>query len=136
MYLELMIANLAMYLPQIEEVIKKYGVTVQILRDEYVNEVGVKTLKSTGNKVSDVYMVLDNSEKQVKATDSTILGVQIPKVVATMYYAYEPNLQLQHGDYFIYEGYKYTLDIPVNLVNANLVYQVLVRGEIQHAGFL
>lgn len=136
MYLEQMIANLGMYLPQVQEVIKKYGVTVQVLRDEYINEVGVKTLNSTGNKVADVYMVLDNSDKQGRTADNSIEGVQIPKILATMYYSYEPNLRLEHGDYFIYEGYKYTLDIPVNLVNANLVYQVLVRGEINHAGFL
>lgn len=131
-----MIANLGIYLPQIQEVIKKYGVNVQVLRDEYINEVGVKTLKSVGNKVSDVYMVLDNSDKQGKTTENGIQGVHVPKMLATMYYSYEPNLNLQHGDYFIYEGYRYTLDIPVNLVNANLVYQVLVRGEINHAGFL
>lgn len=131
-----MIANLGIYLPQIQEVIKKYGVNVQVLRDEYVNEVGVKTLKTVGNKVSDVYMVLDNSDKQGKTAENGIEGVNVPKMLATMYYSYEPNLNLQHGDYFIYQGYRYTLDIPVNLVNANLVYQVLVRGEINHAGFL
>lgn len=128
--------NLHTYLPQIQSVIESYGVTVQIHRNVYENVVGIKTLKTEGEFVTDLTMVLDNSDKQTKNRENNLQGIDIPKTNATMYYAYDPNITLQHGDYFTYEGIVYTLDIPVNLVNANLVYQVEVIGEIENGGWL
>lgn len=122
---------LAQHLGKIKDAIVTYGVKVTILRDIYENESGVRVLKQSGVPITVVDMVLDNSSDRVEEASTALTGIEKPYISAKMYYAYTPTIDIRYGDYFEYQGLIYQLDIPANLANADLVYQVKVKGAMK-----
>ena len=54
-----------------------------------------------------------------------------PQNVATIYYAFDENVNLKREDYFIIDGIKYIIDVPQNLLHYNILYQVNAEVTIE-----
>lgn len=120
--------NYKKLLPKIQATIEKYGVELDVYRDTYESEVGVQTYKDT-SLVATIKGVLDNS----KSSNSSVQQEQQFHQYAingTLYYAYFQDLQysIEPGDYVIINNIKYILDMPVDILEVGLLYQVSVRG--------
>ncbi len=120
--------NYKKLLPKIQATIEKYGVELDVYRDEYKNEVGVQTYKST-SLISKIKGVLDNS----KGSNSNVQQEQQfyqYSINGTLYYAYfqDPRYSIEPGDYVVINNIKYILDMPVDILEVGLLYQVSVRG--------
>lgn len=120
--------NYKKLLPKIQATIEKYGVELDVYRDTYESEVGVQTYKST-SLVTKIMGVLDNS----KSSNSNVQQEQQfhqYSINGTLYYAYfqDPRYSIEPGDYVVINNIKYILDIPVDILEVGLLYQVAVRG--------
>jgi hypothetical protein len=120
--------NYKKLLPKIQATIEKYGVELDVYRDTYESEVGVQTYKDT-SLVATIKGVLDNS----KSSNSNVQQEQQfhqYSINGTLYYAYfqDPTYTIEPGDYVIINNIKYILDMPVDILEVGLLYQVSVRG--------
>lgn len=120
--------NYKKLLPKIQATIEKYGVELDVYRDTYESEVGVQTYKDT-SLVATIKGVLDNS----KSSNSNVQQEQQfhqYSINGTLYYAYfqDPRYTIEPGDYVIINNIKYILDMPVDILEVGLLYQVSVRG--------
>lgn len=120
--------NYKKLLPKIQATIEKYGVKLDVYRDTYESEVGVQTYKDT-SLVATIKGVLDNS----KSSNSSVQQEQQfhqYSINGTLYYAYfqDPTYTIEPGDYVIINNIKYILDMPVDILEVGLLYQVSVRG--------
>lgn len=120
--------NYKKLLPKIQATIEKYGVELDVYRDAYESEVGVQTYKDT-SLVATIKGVLDNS----KSSNSSVQQEQQfhqYSINGTLYYAYfqDPTYTIEPGDYVIINNIKYILDMPVDILEVGLLYQVSVRG--------
>ena len=73
--------------------------------------------------------VLDNS----KSSNSRVQQEQQfhqYSINGTLYYAYfeDPRYTIEPGDYVVINNIKYILDMPVDILEVGLLYQVSVRG--------
>lgn len=120
--------NYKKLLPKIQATIEKYGVELDVYRDTYESEVGVQTYKDT-SLVATIKGVLDNS----KSSNSSVQQEQQfhqYAITGTLYYAYfqDPTYTIEPGDYVVINDIKYILDMPVDILEVGLLYQVSVRG--------
>lgn len=120
--------NYKKLLPKIQATIEKYGVELDVYRDTYESEVGVQTYKDT-SLVATIKGVLDNS----KGSNSNVQQEQQfhqYSINGTLYYAYfqDPRYSIQPGDYVVINNIKYILDMPIDILEVGLLYQVSVRG--------
>lgn len=120
--------NYKKLLPKIQATIEKYGVELDVYRDTYESEVGVQTYKST-SLVTKIKGVLDNS----KSSNSNVQQEQQfhqYSINGTLYYAYfqDTEYSIEPGDYVVINNIKYILDMPVDILEVGLLYQVTVRG--------
>lgn len=120
--------NYKKLLPKIQATIEKYGVELDVYRDTYESEVGVQTYKDT-SLVATIKGVLDNS----KSSNSNVQQEQQfhqYSITGTLYYAYlqDPTYTIEPGDYVVINNIKYILDMPVDILEVGLLYQVSVRG--------
>lgn len=120
--------NYKKLLPKIQATIEKYGVELDVYRDTYESEVGVQTYKDT-SLVATIKGVLDNS----KSSNSSVQQEQQFHQYAingTLYYTYfqDSTYTIEPGDYVIINNIKYILDMPVDILEVGLLYQVSVRG--------
>lgn len=120
--------NYKKLLPKIQATIEKYGVELDVYRDTYENEVGVQTYQST-SLVTKIKGVLDNS----KSSNSNVQQEQQfhqYSINGTLYYAYfqDTEYSIQPGDYVVINNIKYILDMPIDILEVGLLYQVAVRG--------
>lgn len=120
--------NYKKLLPKIQATIEKYGVELDVYRDTYESEVGVQTYKDT-SLVATIKGVLDNS----KSSNSSVQQEQQFHQYAingTLYYTYFQDLTytIEPGDYVVINNIKYILDMPVDILEVGLLYQVSVRG--------
>lgn len=120
--------NYKKLLPKIQATIEKYGVELDVYRDTYESEVGVQTYKDT-SLVATIKGVLDNS----KSSNSSVQQEQQfhqYSITGTLYYAYfqDQRYSIEPGDYVIINNIKYILDMPVDILEVGLLYQVAVRG--------
>jgi len=120
--------NYKKLLPKIQATIEKYGVELDVYRDTYSSEVGVQTYQST-SLIAKIKGVLDNS----KISNSNVQQEQQfhqYSITGTLYYAYfqDPTYTIEPGDYVIINNIKYILDMPVDILEVGLLYQVSVRG--------
>lgn len=120
--------NYKKLLPKIQATIEKYGVELDVYRDTYESEVGVQTYKST-SLIAKIKGVLDNS----KSSNSNVQQEQQfhqYSINGTLYYAYfqDTEYSIEPGDYVVINNIKYILDMPVDILEVGLLYQVAVRG--------
>ena len=120
--------NYKKLLPKIQATIEKYGVELAVYRDTYESEVGVQTYKST-SLIAKIKGVLDNS----KSSNSNVQQEQQfhqYSINGTLYYAYfqDTEYSIEPGDYVVINNIKYILDMPVDILEVSLLYQVTVRG--------
>lgn len=120
--------NYKKLLPKIQATIEKYGVELDVYRDTYESEVGVQTYKST-SLIAKIKGVLDNS----KSSNSNVQQEQQfhqYSINGTLYYAYfqDTEYSIEPGDYVVINNIKYILDMPVDILEVGLLYQVSVRG--------
>ena len=120
--------NFSSYLPTIKSIIQEYGRPVTVYRDVFANELGTQVLKEKGFIVSNINIVIDNSSTYNNEDDTNSQSLNKPYTTATGYYAYDGEVELRHGDYFIIDGIKYVMHIPQDLVHTHLVYQVSLEG--------
>ena len=120
--------NYKSLLPKIKNIINNYGVELDVYRDVYTTEVGVKTYKET-QLLTKIKGVLDNS-KTSKSQVETETQFHQYNIDGTLYYAYfqDPDYSIQPGDYVVINNIKYILDIPVDILEVGLLFQVSVRG--------
>lgn len=119
--------NYNQLLPTVVSAINNYGIDIIIMRDNYNVEVGVKTYTDS-EPVYKIKGVLDNSKTSSNTGTQQYTDFMQYNVDGTLYFAYDPNIQILPGDYIIVHGIKYILDMPVNILEVNLLYQVKVRG--------
>lgn len=120
--------NYKSLLPKIKNIINNYGVELDVYRDVYTTEVGVKTYKET-QLLTKIKGVLDNS-KTSRSQAETETQFHQYNINGTLYYAYfqDPDYSIQPGDYVVINNIKYILDIPVDILEVGLLFQVSVRG--------
>lgn len=120
--------NYKRLLPRIKNIIDNYGVELDVYRDVYKTEVGVKTYKET-QLLTKIKGVLDNS-KTSRSQANTETQFHQYSIDGTLYYAYfqNPDYSIQPGDYVVINNIKYILDIPVDILEVGLLFQVSVRG--------
>ena len=122
----------AQLLPQVVKIINEYGVTVDIFRNTYTNDMfGVSRLETT-EMITSIKVVIDNSQNSRTANNRfKVEGMIRPQNVATIYYAFDENVNLKREDYFIIDGIKYILDVPQNILHYNILYQVNAEVTIE-----
>ena len=122
----------AQLLPQVVKTINEYGVTVDIFRNTYTNDMfGVNRLEAT-EMITSIKVVIDNSRDSQSVNNRfKVEGIIRPQNVATIYYAFDENVNLKREDYFIIDGIKYILDVPQNLLHYNILYQVNAEVTIE-----
>lgn len=120
--------NYKRLLPKIRNIINNYGVELEVYRDIYKTEVGVKTYKET-QLLTKIKGVLDNSKTSNTRVETENQFHQYT-IDGTLYYAYfqNSNYSIQPGDYVVINNIKYILDIPVDILEVGLLFQVSVRG--------
>ena len=119
--------NYNQLLPTIVSAINNYGIDITIMRENYTTEVGVKKYVDS-EPVYKIKGVLDNSKTSNKTGTQQYTDFMQYDVNGTLYFAYDSNIHILPGDYIVVHGIKYTLDMPVNIMEVNLLYQVAVRG--------
>mgnify|MGYP001316166037 FL=1 len=119
--------NYNQLLPTVVSAINNYGIDITIMRDNYNIEVGVKKYVDS-ESVYKIKGVLDNSKTSNKTGTQQYTDFMQYSVDGTLYFAYDPNIHILPGDYIIVHGVKYILDMPVNILEVNLLYQVTVKG--------
>ena len=122
----------AQLLPQVVKIINEYGVTVDIFRNTYTNDMfGVSRLETT-EMITSIKVVIDNAHDSRTANNRfKVEGMIRPQNVATIYYAFDENVNLKREDYFIIDGIKYILDVPQNILHYNILYQVNAEVTIE-----
>lgn len=122
----------AQLLPQVVKIINEYGVTVDIFRNTYTNDMfGVSRLETT-EMITSIKVVIDNAQDSRTANNRfKVEGMIRPQNVATIYYAFDENVNLKREDYFIIDGIKYILDVPQNILHYNILYQVNAETTIE-----
>lgn len=122
----------AQLLPQVVKIINEYGVTVDIFRNTYTNDMfGVSRLETT-EMITSIKVVIDNAQDSRTANNRfKVEGMIRPQNVATIYYAFDENVNLKREDYFIIDGIKYILDVPQNMLHYNILYQVNAEVTIE-----
>ena len=122
----------AQLLPQVVKIINEYGVTVDIFRNTYTNDMfGVSRLETT-EMITSIKVVIDNSQDSRTANNRfKVEGMIRPQNVATIYYAFDENVNLKREDYFIIDGIKYIIDVPQNILHYNILYQVNAEVTIE-----
>lgn len=122
----------AQLLPQVVKIINEYGVTVDIFRNTYTNDMfGVSRLETT-EMITSIKVVIDNAQDSRTANNRfKVEGMIRPQNVATIYYAFDENVNLKREDYFIIDGIKYILDVPQNILHYNILYQVNAEVTIE-----
>jgi hypothetical protein len=122
----------AQLLPQVVKIINEYGITVDIFRNTYANDVfGVSRLETT-EMITSIKVVIDNAQDSRTANNRfKVEGMIRPQNVATIYYAFDENVNLKREDYFIIDGIKYILDVPRNILHYNILYQVNAEVTIE-----
>lgn len=122
----------AQLLPQVVKIINEYGVTVDIFRNTYTNDMfGVSRLETT-EMITSIKVVIDNAQDSRRANNRfKVEGMIRPQNVATIYYAFDENVNLKREDYFIIDGIKYILDVPQNMLHYNILYQVNAEVTIE-----
>lgn len=120
--------NFSTYLPTIKNIIQEYGRPVTVYRDIFANELGTQVLQEKGFIIANINIVIDNSSSSNSEDNTNSQSLHKPYTSATGYYAYDGEIELRHGDYFILDGIKYVLHIPQDLVHTHLVYQVSLEG--------
>lgn len=120
--------NFNTYLPTIKNIIQEYGRPVTVYRDIFANELGTQVLQEKGFIIANINIVIDNSSSSNSEDNTNSQSLHKPYTSATGYYAYDGEIELRHGDYFILDGIKYVLHIPQDLVHTHLVYQVSLEG--------
>ena len=122
----------AQLLPQVVKIINEYGVTVDIFRNTYTNDMfGVSRLEMT-EMITSIKVVIDNAQDSRTANNRfKVEGMIRPQNVATIYYAFDENVNLKREDYFIIDGIKYILDVPQNILHYNILYQVNAEVTIE-----
>lgn len=122
----------AQLLPQVVKIINEYGVTVDIFRNTYTNDMfGVNRLETT-EMITSIKVVIDNAQDSRTANNRfKVEGMIRPQNVATIYYAFDENVNLKREDYFIIDGIKYIIDVPQNLLHYNILYQVNAEVTIE-----
>lgn len=122
----------AQLLPQVVKIINEYGVTVDIFRNTYTNDMfGVSRLETT-EMIASIKVVIDNAQDSRTANNRfKVEGMIRPQNVATIYYAFDENVNLKREDYFIIDGIKYILDVPRNILHYNILYQVNTEVTIE-----
>ena len=122
----------AQLLPQVVKIINEYGVTVDIFRNTYTNDMfGVNRLETT-EMITSIKVVIDNAQDSRTANNRfKVEGMIRPQNVATIYYAFDENVNLKREDYFIIDGIKYILDVPQNMLHYNILYQVNAEVTIE-----
>lgn len=120
--------NYKRLLPKIKNIINNYGVELEVYRDIYKTEVGVKTYKET-QLLTKIKGVLDNSKTSNTRVETENQFHQYT-IDGTLYYAYfkNPDYSIQPGDYVVINNIKYILDMPVDILEVGLLFQVSVRG--------
>lgn len=119
--------NYKQLLPTIVSAINNYGIDITIMRENYTTEVGVKKYVDS-KPVYKIRGVLDNSKTSSNTGNQQYTDFMQYAITGTLYFAYDPNIQILPGDYIVVHGIKYILDVPVNIMEVNLLYQVAVRG--------
>ena len=119
--------NYKQLLPTVVSAINNYGIDIIIMRDKYTTEVGVKKYVDS-EPVYKIKGVLDNSKVSNNTGTQQYTDFMQYDVDGTLYFAYDSNIQILPGDYIIVHGVNYILDMPVNIMEVNLLYQVKVRG--------
>ena len=119
--------NYKQLLPTVVSAINNYGIDIIIMRNKYTTEVGVKKYVDS-EPVYKIKGVLDNSKVSNNTGTQQYTDFMQYNVDGTLYFAYDSNIQILPGDYIIVHGVKYILDMPVNIMEVNLLYQVKVRG--------
>ena len=122
----------AQLLPQVVKIINEYGITVDIFRNTYTNDMfGVNRLEGT-EMITSLKVVIDNAQDSRTANNRFKVEFMIrPQNVATIYYAFDENVNLKREDYFIIDGIKYILDVPQNILHYNILYQVNAEVTIE-----
>lgn len=122
----------AQLLPQVVKIINEYGVTVDVYRNTYTNDMfGVSRLETT-EMITSIKVVIDNAQDSRTANNRfKVEGMIRPQNVATIYYAFDENVNLKREDYFIIDGIKYILDVPQNILHYNILYQVNAEVTIE-----
>ena len=122
----------AQLLPQVVKIINEYGVTVDIFRNTYTNDMfGVSRLETT-EMITSIKVVIDNAQDSRTANNRfKVEGMIRPQNVATIYYAFDENVNLKREDYFIIDGIKYILDVPQNILHYYILYQVNAEVTIE-----
>ena len=122
----------AQLLPQVVKIINEYGITVDIFRNTYTNDMfGVNRLETT-EMITSIKVVIDNAQDSRTANNRfKVEGMIRPQNVATIYYAFDENVNLKREDYFIIDGIKYILDVPRNMLHNNILYQVNAEVTIE-----
>lgn len=122
----------AQLLPQVVKIINEYGVTVDIFRNTYANDMfGVSRLETT-EMITSIKVVIDNAQDSRTANNRfKTEGMIRPQNVATIYYAFDENVNLKREDYFIIDGIKYIIDVPQNILHYNILYQVNAEVTIE-----
>lgn len=123
----------AQLLPQVVNAINTYGVTVTVYRDVYENKLGVKTLTQKKVFVCNMKAVIDNSAaaSQYNQIYQATSSIHKPVKTATLYYAYNSAINLEHGDYIIIDGIRYILDVPQDILHYHVLYQVNLEATIE-----
>lgn len=119
--------NYNQLLPTIVSAINNYGIDITIMRENYTTEVGVKKYVDS-EPVYKIKGVLDNSKTSSKTGNQQYTDFMQYDITGTLYFAYDSNIHILPGDYIVVHGIKYILDVPVNIMEVNLLYQVAVRG--------
>ena len=115
----------ASLLPQVAKAINEYGVEVTVYRNIYENVIGVTTLIESNVEVATIKVVIDNSKSSGSANNKfKVDGIIRPQTTATIYYAYNENVNLQRDDFIFINNVKYILDVPQNVLHYNVLYQV------------
>ena len=122
----------AQLLPQVVKIINEYGVTVDVFRNTYTNDMfGVNRLETT-EMITSIKVVIDNAQDSRTANNRfKVEGMIRPQNVATIYYAFDENVNLKREDYFIIDGIKYIIDVPQNILHYNILYQVNAEVTIE-----
>ena len=115
----------AVVLPQVVKAINEYGVEVTVYRDIYENVIGVRTLVEEKREVAKIKIVIDNSNtSSTNNARYTKDGIISPQGTATLYYAFDSEVNLIKDDYIIIDNLVYILGVPSNLLHYNILYQV------------
>ena len=122
----------AQLLPQVVKIINEYGVTVDIYRNTFENDMfGINRFEGESELIASIKVVIDNAHDSRTVNNRfKVEGMIRPQNVATLYYAYDENVNLKREDFFILDGIKYIIDVPQDVLHYHILYQVNVEVTI------